>query len=362
MSQRFTPGLGKAIHRRHPSSGGCTPLTGSCEFWGWGAYAVRPACCTAHLTDLACFTRNLLTRHGITHWLDFGSLLGAVRESGLIPWDADVDIGILAEDHGALLAVAPEIEAAGHVFQPLVASGVSRIRLSRMNALHVDLDLWWERDGLLEARMEPKWVWPGMVGRTAFPRTFIERLEEVRLYGRAFQAPSPVHEFLCDYRYGSDYLTPLRGRRNARLQGTISDEERTPVVEGLLEQLAVVERGLYAKLGRSPLTRRRVGQLWQISGLPLVPERGRVESLRASLADQDISPVVERLLRSLALVEQAVEEFETPTPALRARRGYRRLARAREALAAVLVRRPHCAGFPFGAGELGENGVKVVAD
>src|SRR5262245_40914451 len=37
----------------------------------------------------------LLERNGIAHWLDCGSLLGARRHGSMIPWDNDVDSGIL---------------------------------------------------------------------------------------------------------------------------------------------------------------------------------------------------------------------------------------------------------------------------
>ena len=58
-----------------------------------------------------------------------------------------------------------------------------------------------------------------------------------------------------------------------------------------------------------------------MSALPLRPDAERVEGLRASLAVADTSPDVESLLRSLALLEQAIEESEQPTADVQARTG-----------------------------------------
>lgn len=61
------------------------------------------------LVDILRELTKVCDRHNIPYWLDSGTLLGAVRHGGFIPWDDDIDICIPVEDLPRLVEACREL-------------------------------------------------------------------------------------------------------------------------------------------------------------------------------------------------------------------------------------------------------------
>lgn len=59
------------------------------------------------LLDILDAVDAVCRKHNIPYWLSSGTLIGAVRHQGFIPWDDDLDIEMLKEDYDRLMKVLP---------------------------------------------------------------------------------------------------------------------------------------------------------------------------------------------------------------------------------------------------------------
>jgi hypothetical protein len=164
---------------------------------------------------LEAFT-HALEEGGFRYWLDFGTLLGAVREHDFIAHDYDLDIGMYLEDY------SPKIEACLKKYgirksQEYVLDGDRPGRMDTYFCMGISVDIFFYTrvdqhrayyyDFVPLEKQIPRLTIRERGG--LIPRRITLALEEIgtlMFHGRKYPVPEPIHEHLKD-RYGHTYMT-----------------------------------------------------------------------------------------------------------------------------------------------------------
>jgi lipopolysaccharide cholinephosphotransferase len=210
--------------------------------------------------------KEVFDERGIRYWLDWGTLLGAVREGKMIEWDHDIDLGTMDDNLEKIVSIFPELEKRGfsvmfinlpfregiyferfgcHMCiiwyrvkgkyalsgiliwpKNLLAKGlyslyslllfpkgyllVSSKFQSTVRMLSYCLSLLL---GLKKPLSDVVWLIVRRTCKRAFqiiiPKRYFEKLGTIKFCGMTFNTPSNVEDYL-KYHYGKDWKTPKK--------------------------------------------------------------------------------------------------------------------------------------------------------
>ena len=96
--------------------------------------------------DLLNEFSSACSKHNLKWFAHAGTLLGAVRHHGFIPWDDDIDVMMPRADYERLYSIGPDVFSHPYFFQnentdPFFCRSFSRLRNSNTSAIQV-----WEKD------------------------------------------------------------------------------------------------------------------------------------------------------------------------------------------------------------------------
>lgn len=157
-----------------------------------------PPCCLENLRKTARYVFRILDLCHVRYWLEGGSLLGAVRNHDIIPWDYDVDIGIYQDDIEKCEWLKNSrkqsvIDSDGFVWEKATEGDFFRVHYSPTNHMHVDIFPFYVRDG----GVMTKNTWFTMHKQDCeFPETYLKPLTKILFAGVYAAAPNNATKFL----------------------------------------------------------------------------------------------------------------------------------------------------------------------
>jgi hypothetical protein len=157
-----------------------------------------PVCCATHLYTILRDVAEILEAHDLGYFISFGTLLGAVRHGGLIPWDTDTDILIAEEDKQKAIEILrknlPDSYVVSEDRDDAIVGNIIRVNLSKSNTLHVDLFTYIEEEESIVFGYQRR-----------FAKKDIFPLQKIPFYDCEIFAPKDIEKQLMTF-YGKDYM------------------------------------------------------------------------------------------------------------------------------------------------------------
>jgi len=169
--------------------------------WEYGIRHGRDVDCSA-ARDLIIDVKRVYDEYGITFWLGFGLLLGAIRDNRIIPWDSDHDFSVFWKDRDTVLKAEEQLR-------------MMRIFIPEKNV--TPWDRWYIRDGeKIEVNFYDdcgdRWQYEPSKGSYWYPKRFFNEFKTISFLGADFNVPKDA-EGAIEWTYGADWRTPIKGKK-----------------------------------------------------------------------------------------------------------------------------------------------------
>jgi phosphorylcholine metabolism protein LicD len=147
---------------------------------------------------------DLLEQNKITYWLNWGLLLGAVREKDFISYDTDMDVTVFWDDRRSILDIIEPAMAKKGCYIPKVEECFPEDRWYIRDKEKIELNF--------VIKVGNKYVYSPSRCTLVSPTEYLDNLETIDFRGRKVTIPSNAEEYLR-LSYGDDWKTPIRDKK-----------------------------------------------------------------------------------------------------------------------------------------------------
>lgn len=180
--------------------------------------------------------------NGLRYWLDYGTLLGCVRHKGFIPWDDDIDIGMMRDDYEKFIELAPQFfpEEEGfsfnhHMFIQIGYKGTP-VNIDVFPYHFHAVSLTEENDALIDAkitRLKNKCIWHD--GRSNYTDAEVQDLIKTQVLDGLSPLPesekpaifvNPAVTFTKNFNLAYDTVFPLKKAQFEGMDCTVPNKSR----------------------------------------------------------------------------------------------------------------------------------------
>ena len=190
--------------------------------------------------DILKTLSNVLDSEGIGYFVDYGTLLGFIRENGFIKTDDDIDVTI-CDPNVDVYSLVQRLIASGFVFiHALMYHGRTRIVSVALNGISIDLyfrelspdnSVYW----CYGAYFDAKFTYPGeewnSCKRVAYPLSL--QPEKYMIQGIQTYVPHDAEAHLV-FEYGRDWRIP-----DAKCKG--SSEKKVEIMPDFVKRIISLE-------------------------------------------------------------------------------------------------------------------------
>lgn len=177
-------------------------------------------------------------KHNIEWYAAYGTLLGAIRHEGFIPWDDDLDIWVKREGYNKLVQILPrELPREYLVNSALSAKGFSEFHMLVQNTEYIRTEREW---------LEQYHGCPFSVGVDIFPLDYLPRQEEKQIIQEKLVAIATRAAQVAGYMIDGKYA-----------EAQDPEEEKKAYVEEIWEGVRFLEANCGARIDYRPFLEER---------------------------------------------------------------------------------------------------------